>query len=625
MSLVFFFAAFATYLYAMPGTLSVYRDSGDLVSAIASLGIAHPPGYPLYVLIGKLFAVVAPWATVAYRANLVSALSAATTAGVLFYFLEGFFRRNHMTAPGFHAGILTIAYAMSPAVWSLARTSEMYALESTFAVMLLWASGLGGPPRLRCAAFLLGLGMGVHPTLLFLAPLLMGSVFETWNDNRPLAIECILALAAGLSVVLFIPLRGHMHPAVVWGDPEGWRGFWRIVTRADYGGLKLHPVQSEFEWTLPSILAQLQFFIRQVSEQGGIAGVGLAAAGFVAALIAPQATRRSMGLSLSFALAGPLFFLLSNLPLTEATTPAILEPYLILVNLLGVVLMAFGVVWIFRRGAPVWGTLGLIALMIFSKPIQATPYRSARHDYYAYDYGRNLMRALPPNAVLYDPDDPTAFALGAIQLSEKRRTDIVLLNFFRTRWGYEKIRRQWPDLLLPGDITSAQDLERMFWGYSITRRPFFAELPQKVPPFLRTRSEGLVHRILTPEMPNPPVDEKTAELFVFHIRRGPFQTTAFHDFFTRHLLGYYAAGYSNLGLAYANARRPDLARAQYFNALAVDPELAAAYNNLGILEYQAGHYKEAVRWYSIAIAFDPENATFQKNRTLASVELTLPK
>ncbi len=48
----------------------------------------------------------------------------------------------------------------------------------------------------------------------------------------------------GLSVFLYLPIRAAQHPLLNWGDPSHWRNFWRVVTRADYGGLKLHPEQS---------------------------------------------------------------------------------------------------------------------------------------------------------------------------------------------------------------------------------------------------------------------------------------------------------------------------------------------------------------------------------------------
>ncbi len=639
MSFFFFFMSFAAYLHAMPGTIPVYRDSGDLIAASVSLGIAHPPGYPFYVLLGKLCGGVIPWANMAYRVNLLSALTAAAAVALLYRLLLAFFHANEMPFPKMFASLLSAAFGLSPAAWSLARTSEMYALASAFAVLILACCCLPGKERPRTAVFLLTLGLGVHPTLLFLTPLVAGVVWDRATRDQTLWVQCVLVVFIGMSIFLFLPLRGSTAPELVWGDPLSWRGIWRLVTRADYGGLKLHPVQSEFVWTPQMLLQQLLYFMKRLGNELGWPAMGLLGLGLYSLVSSRQCVRRDpsnknssldgprithfrgdgrlTGLLLSFLLAGPVFFVLSNLPLSEETTPAILEPYLLLVNLLGILFIAYGVAWFFHRGSSLWAMTALAVCVGFALPIHAARLQSSRDHFYAYDYGRNLFRTLPMRAVLYDPDDPTAFTLRALQLIEHRREDVVLLNFFRTRWGYERIRKRWPDLLLPGDITNAQDLEQMFWTYSMKRRPFFAELPQKVPATLVTRPEGLVYRIGHPQDSSLPLNASSAHLFSFYAMRGDFKTTDASDFFTRHLLGYYAAAYSNLGLAYANSHQPELARVQYRRALVIDPKLTAAYNNLGILEYQEGRFAEAIHWYNAALRIKPNDPQLLQNRALA--------
>ena len=80
--LLVFVIAFGFYLLTLAPTVTLV-DSGELILACHSLGIAHPPGFPLYVLIGHLFAQL-PFGNVAYRLNLMSALFAALTALTVF-------------------------------------------------------------------------------------------------------------------------------------------------------------------------------------------------------------------------------------------------------------------------------------------------------------------------------------------------------------------------------------------------------------------------------------------------------------------------------------------------------------------------------------------------------------
>src|SRR5258708_21434675 len=94
-----FLGSFLVYLVTLNGTIPAYRDSGDLISAIYSLGIAHPPGYPLYVVTGKLFIKVIPFANAAYRVNLFSAFCAAASVVLLYEVAKSQLRSSFQPAP----------------------------------------------------------------------------------------------------------------------------------------------------------------------------------------------------------------------------------------------------------------------------------------------------------------------------------------------------------------------------------------------------------------------------------------------------------------------------------------------------------------------------------------------
>jgi len=78
--------SFALYLYTLAPTVSYGGDCGELTTCAYTLGVAHPTGYPLYLMVGKLFTAL-PVGDVAYRMNLMSASFAALTAGVLYWVL----------------------------------------------------------------------------------------------------------------------------------------------------------------------------------------------------------------------------------------------------------------------------------------------------------------------------------------------------------------------------------------------------------------------------------------------------------------------------------------------------------------------------------------------------------
>src|SRR5213593_4085674 len=71
-------------IYALGACRSIYvGDSGELVTAVHLLGIPHPSGYPLYVLLGKLWTVLVPAGSIAFRMSLFSAAAGATACGIV--------------------------------------------------------------------------------------------------------------------------------------------------------------------------------------------------------------------------------------------------------------------------------------------------------------------------------------------------------------------------------------------------------------------------------------------------------------------------------------------------------------------------------------------------------------
>lgn len=580
MSVLLLLSSFSFYLAGLSGTLPSYRDSGDLIAASYTLGIAHPPGYALYILFGKAFVALVPFGNPAYRVTAMSALFGGLTIAFLFRVM-----RRLKGESIFVASVPAILFAATPAVIALSRVAEMYTLAACFAAGIVWCSLSDFPGRWMLGAFLIGLGISAHATVLFMAPfyavLCWSSLRQETNVEKSVFL-LILGFLLGISVVLFMPLRSAQEPWSNWGDPSHWRNFWRVVTRADYGGLRLHPEQSLFHWTPKSVATQLAFFIKLSVQEWGWAGVLLGLVGLVSGYRKTVSRTFTVGILLSWVVAGPGMFLLSNLPIDQATTPAILQPYMVLVNLLWAILIGFA----FAEERLPWKAASLGAALLTFCVIKPWAAASNRHDMVAYDYARNLMRELPPNAVLFDPDDPTDFSLRALQVIERRRPDILTLSFFRTRWGYEQIRKRAPELFPPIPIQDGMELQRILRTYSIKQRPFYAELPQKLSP-MRYFSAGLVYAVVpgaTGDTSTPASRRHAESMMSQWVMRGNYRTNEQIDFFRSHVMSYYAAAHNNLGIEYAAVEEWPQAIRHYRAALAIEPDQAAAQKNLRIAE-----------------------------------------
>lgn len=136
-----FLLSFIVYALTMTPEICA-GDSGELTTAIYNLGAAHPPGYPLYTMLGKVFTYV-PIGSVAFRVNLLSVFFGALTIPFLYLLIMRLMHRGAAEALVLRDRIISfgaaMAFAFSSTMWSQAVIAEVYTLNAVFAPMLLLA------------------------------------------------------------------------------------------------------------------------------------------------------------------------------------------------------------------------------------------------------------------------------------------------------------------------------------------------------------------------------------------------------------------------------------------------------------------------------------------------------
>lgn len=127
-----FVASLAAYVQTLaPSVATLYDDSLEFPLVSHLLGIAHPTGYPLYTLLGKLFTLGVPQ-NVAWAVNLLSAVAGALTVAMVFLVTRQLTRRRLPALLG------AAALAASPLFWSQSVIAEVYTVNSAFVAVLLW-------------------------------------------------------------------------------------------------------------------------------------------------------------------------------------------------------------------------------------------------------------------------------------------------------------------------------------------------------------------------------------------------------------------------------------------------------------------------------------------------------
>lgn len=262
-----FMASFILYLVTLAPAIPPGFDSAELIGACAAGGIAHPPGYPLYTMLGWLLCSLG-LAAPALTMNVFSALCSAAACACLAFGLSLMLN----SAWGALVGAFCFAFALSP--WRMAVGAEVFALHLFFLSLLAALAvvykkiSAWRPYALWLLSFVLGLSFSHHHTTALFLP---GLVIFLYLSNR----SCDLALlesktskskakqGAGLSrcavisvaclcfVLGLLPylwligrarfLAAHAEPFVAfnWGNPSTWTNFCWVVTRSGYGSLQL--------------------------------------------------------------------------------------------------------------------------------------------------------------------------------------------------------------------------------------------------------------------------------------------------------------------------------------------------------------------------------------------------
>jgi len=228
--------AFIVYVLTLLPGVSV-GDWAEMQKAPPALDIAHPTGYPTYVLLGKLWSVL-PIGSVAFRMNLLSAVCAAIAVGLTVLILGRLGVRPILA----WAGAMLLAFTGT--LWGEATVADENTLQLALAALLLWLALRWRDERraadLRLAALVAGLALGNHLISLALVPFV--ALYMIWvarSELRQRWLEAVQAIGIGLAALLvyaYIPLRALAGPPQLYGWLLSWSGFWHLVSGEVFRG-----------------------------------------------------------------------------------------------------------------------------------------------------------------------------------------------------------------------------------------------------------------------------------------------------------------------------------------------------------------------------------------------------
>lgn len=463
------------------------EDGPELEGAARTLGIPHPPGYPLFTLLGRALAIVLPlpWSAV----NALTFLGALVAVGATGVLTMRVLTRAGVLHPWVGGLAALVFLAVSSTWWKQASIGEVYTLH--LAIIAIGFLLVRGSKRdVLVAAYVFGLGLAHHPLCLPAALLALAYVLARRQRLRLLHAGALI-LPLTLYGILFV--RSHWQPAFDWGEPRSLDRLWWVMSGAPY-----HQNVLRNGWQV--VFAAWGHALAHAP----VSALGWGGAPW--ALVGVVYLFRRARLELLF------FGVLYVGSCLVATAYEIPDPaaYFLPAVLALAVLAGAGVSgaweWVRRcdqkRVQTAFCAAGLGALAatwVLLVRTGAEAAQSAR-DTSAYDYACAGVDVLEPNALVLSRGDGRTFSLWYGSAVRTPRPDVAVVyeSLLDWPWYQRYLAERHPDVLIPPRAPEAVR-RYLFLSANLARRPvYLTEVPPDVAARFELQVAGPLARLREP-------------------------------------------------------------------------------------------------------------------------------
>lgn len=447
------------YATTMNRTVS-FIDAGELATAAVTLSIAHPTGYPLFVLLGRIASAVPLGFPVILKLNVFALILVSAAMGIFFeasvllIVLSAGHRRSKKLAADSPAILLgaavgTLVLGLSTTVWAQSTSIEVYALHLLLLMAVLY-SFVNGVQKTEeneegtisrwflLFMFLLGMSFANHMTTILLAPAFLYFYWARAGANKRSILVLVKSapfFLLGISIYLFLPLRSSMHPVLDWGHPAGWERFLWHVSGKQYRSW----IFSGFE----SAERQLAYFFGNIPNEFNWLAIALLVPGLWALM-----TRKRPWLAFVFLLFAGCLAYSVNYDIHD------IDSYFLLAYVAMGIIMVFGSYLLIGRSWA-WGSRRrfIVAGILLIPALQFMNNRTAvdeSDNTLVRDYTKNILQGVDSNAVILTYQwDYFVSASYYYQRILGWRPDVVVIDkeLLRRSWYFLQLQRNYPWLL----------------------------------------------------------------------------------------------------------------------------------------------------------------------------------
>lgn len=423
---VLFTGILILYAVSTPRTVML-EDDGSFISASWFAGVAHPPGYPLYILLGWLVSHLIPFGSVAWRVHSLSGLMGALTCACIAWIII----RRTGNRPA--AYLAAAALGVSEHFWSQAIIADVYTTNTAIVfltLVLIQEAAVRRDTRLWVAAAgVYGLGFANHYPLLILgSPVFLAFVVAAGRDFRSRFpyLAPISVLAAATIYGWMVWRSHHSGPINFYGPLESWDRFVAFVDRSIY-----KDVDTNINAGFRDKLLYARYVVTEALLQFSVVGGLVALWGMF--------TSWRSGWRLGFlcellALVGSSFMLIALLGFNyEYGKVAIFRPYPLVAYGIFALWLGYGVHALTQRARagsgpvlPVMYAIGGLVVAAMGVWNGSSNYRP--HDTFAEEQAQAMLDLAEENANLIVKTDGFVMPIAYLHWVEGRRKDLRVLE-----------------------------------------------------------------------------------------------------------------------------------------------------------------------------------------------------
>ncbi|OGY47817.1 MAG: hypothetical protein A3J62_04245 [Candidatus Buchananbacteria bacterium RIFCSPHIGHO2_02_FULL_38_8] len=675
--LILFAACFLFYAFTASPTIYP-RDNAEFIVAVKTLGIPHPPAYPLYIILGKIFTLIIPLGSFAWQVNLMSGFFAALSVVLVFLILK------RLTDNIPVALITALSLAFSHLFWYYSDIADVFTLHAFWLLLIIylllkWQEKLqnnqGADKLLFITAFLFGLGFGNHHTLILLLPAILYFIWLTDKKifySKKIIYLLLVSLAGLLLIYSFVIIRSQADPFLDWGNPETLSGLLAVFLRQEFGTVFLSKNFVE-GWSINNIFNHSLQYFYSLTKQFHAWGIIVALVGLI--YLALKKRLYFNFTVLAFLFLGPvIIFLISNIPL-DPNVAFVTEKFYLASFIIFSFWLGFGLYLIIKLANQWLKNLKhldvskvLIAVLILILPLYSliSNWRDNNlHSYYLdHQYVTDILASLEQNAILITPNDSIIFGIWYVQQVEKLRPDVIVIQTVPSEITHQQIRQRYPHLF-SGPITNDKIFAKLTFP-SLAQKTSLGQLLEEIilknidsrpiyfsvgDPALTSNftnfliPQGLVYRLTTKPSDYTP-EKMLLTLNSFHQRyssHDEYKITDQSHFLEQEIFLRYAITYNDLGFYFLSQQDYDTAYQLFLKSLSINPGVPIIENNINLIfqiqnllaqleknpndtqlktalaqsYYAARQFDQSAKLLEEMIKKEPENAVLYNNYGLA--------